>query len=97
MKFVMNIYGISVLLLPHTEFNEYENFFNRWFSKTTLPESQIKDFCSGGRKTVKDIIETTRDRFISEIHNSLFPIELYLKTYSVKIAEMCMKDKQGDL
>jgi hypothetical protein len=93
MKSVMNIYGISALLLPHTEFNEYENFFNRWFSKTTLPESQIREFCSGGRKTVKEIVETTRDRFISEIHKSLYPIELYLKAYSEKIAEMCKENE----
>ncbi len=93
MNHIMDIEGISAMLLPDIEYNEYENFFNNWFSKTTLPESQIKEFCSSARKTVKEIVETTRDRFIIEIHKSLFPLVIYLSCFVQKIAEMCRNQK----
>lgn len=90
---IMNVYAISALLMSKVEFNEYENFFNKWFSKTTLPENQIIKFCYSGRQGVKEVVETSRDRFIYEINKSLYPLDLYLNEFAMKISEMCI-DKE---
>ncbi len=89
MKRVMDIYGISAMLLPDTEFNEYDNFFNHWFSKTFLPENQIREFCNSARSSVKEVVEISRDRLIHEIHKCLFPLEVYLLEFTQIIADQC--------
>ncbi len=88
---IMQVNAISSLLMTKVEFNEYENFFNQWFSKTTLPEKQISEFCYSGRQGVKEIVEISRDRFIDEINKCIFPLNLYLSDFTKQLAEMCME------
>lgn len=84
-EYCVDIYYITMHLMPDIEVNDNDSFFSPWVTKSILSKDDLHSYCQQVRQYFKEIADDIMRRFLAQINDSLYPLNDYITEFNKNI------------